>query len=419
MEKNKNVNKSMIDVFAGLKFVDNLLEEAAASNVNPAMKETFEAKLKAKLLGENIDENRYTRQNNEYPNYEYESINEAPEEMSGEEMPNEEMPSEEMPSASGTEALPTEPVDDDSMPGEDNVEDAEDIENLVDELLDSDITETEMSSLGGDNDENHDDNKDEGDSDLQTIEEVIDEMTSDSIEEDVNGVKDGVKLGDKEPKDNIQTNFKPDQTKRQGDIKLADNYSKLGDKDLTDKVTDKNEPRTTSAEPSKVANKADIDQSKARKDVSKATADYSSVKTATYSQLKKESLTKAKALYLLAEKYIALEDQNKELKLENHKAVKATGILSLAPESIQESTRIALVKKFDECKTRKEVDALYAKAVKLIKESKSATQFVARDKTIKVLKEDNNQRKQQVSEFEKRQAFLSGAKGYEDQYGNC
>ena len=472
--KNSNTTKANVeDVFKSIKFVDALMNEAAKTETPKAIKESFESSLKAKLLEGDVketvvDENRYTdKQNNNYPTYNYDEatpgtpeaapIDAAPEaglptdaapemgadaglptdttgspEMGGEGLPTDTTGSPEM----GSEELPTDttggggmsmgggaPAPDagapvDGAPTADagsDIESPEDIEALVDQLIDKDIEQTTAESMG--NEENTNENN--------SIEETVMKNTTQTIDQLIAEMKES-SAGAETLTSTVAKAANVDQTKSQGDAKTANigaKYEKLGAEDFAGKVADKGTAKTEAGSFDKIGAAKKIDQSKGQGDAENANlgADYKDLGADDLeTKMKKEAVLKSKALFVLAEKYLHLEDENKALKFESYKSLKANGILALAPE-LSEATKIGLIKKFDECKSYKATQALYEDVIKLIKNEKKAdiSEATGKDTSVKVLKEEASASKKEViTEAQKRIMFLSGAKGHNDQYFN-
>lgn len=481
MSTNKTNNtktNNVEDVFKSLKYVDALMNEAAKVDAPKDIKESFESQLKAKLMeGEyketsegNVDENRYTdKQNNNYPTYNYNEENPDPNAETPEVDPTAEAPeagSEGLPvdmsgeAGAGSEDLPMDttgspdmnidlPMDttgaatgdsggapsidaglETGMTGTgDSIDSPEDIEALVDQLIDKDIEQTNEGSAGIEEVSMTDENSNMTN---QTEEKNIMENTTQTIEEvlaEIKAVTEGVESKDAGA-ETLTTKVtgagkKIDQTKSQGDANQANlgaKYEDLGDKEIEGNVVDKGTAKATSEDFSKAGATKKIDQSKGQGDADKANlgADYKALGADDLdTKMKNESVLKSKALYVLAEKYLTLEDENKSLKFENYKALKANGLLALAP-NLTEATKINLIKKFDECKDEKATNALYEDVVKLIKEEKkvSISEATGKDNSIKVIKEEKKteENKEVLTEAQKRIMFLSGAKGHNDQY---
>lgn len=501
MSTNKTTNSktnNVQDVFESLKYVDSLMNKAAGLDAPESIKESFESRLKAKLVeGEyketpeaGVEENRYTdKENNNYPTYNYNEAGDNPEatadttadptaattgapEAGTEGLPTdttgapeagiEGLPTDTTGADAGAEGLPVDmtgspdagaeglPVDMTGggspmgggapaadagadatagmPPATGDIESPEDIEALVDQLIDKDIEQTNEGSNGAEevSDENNintikpTEENNIMESKFQTIEQVlagIKAVTEGTESKDAGAETLTSKVSD--------AGKKVDQTKSQGDATNANigaDYKDLGDEDVTGKVSEKGSAHTTTEDFSKVSGSKKVDQTKGQGDADKANlgADYKDLGAKDLeTKMKNESVLKSKALYVLAEKYLALEDEHKALKFENYKALKVNGLLALAP-NLEEATKINLVKKFDECKDVKATNALYEDVVKLIKEDKktSLSEAVGKDKSAKVIKEEKKDEKAVLTESEKRIMFLSGAKGFDDQYFN-
>lgn len=511
-KKNKGKNKAteakkdVDQIFNSLKYADSIMTEAAKVDVPSEVKETFEEKLKSKLLGgehkninegEEVNENRYEDgQNYGYPTYNYEQDEEGGEELpveeptgqegkpefdaDGEDLPVEE-PGGEAPAGGGPDLGEPEA-------GEDIIDQPEDVEALVDELIDADVEEaySENESIGlndaeladpaeqeerenpeytgkqgavydipresvaeGDKDkddesevvnegEGEEEEVNENEKNTMELDEVVSEI--ENVSEDVDKWEkgSGKDAGDDDMKDKVKDSAKKiDQTKARGDAKAAHKKSRPGSKEASDddlktKVSDgsKQAAKEGSYDTMEGGDKK-VDQTKGQGEAKKGSKDigYKDVSADTLKskvgEMKEESVIKSKALYKLAEKYLALEDKYKDTKLENYKAVKVNGLLALAPD-LTEDTKISLVKKFDECKTHEETKKLYHEVVKLIKESntKSIEEQVGKDNSMKVIKEGkqnieaNELDKDTLTEDQKRLLYLSGEKGYDDQYFN-
>lgn len=319
--------------------------------------------------------------------------------------------------------------------GDTGIEGTEDIEALVDELIAQDnngaeSTTDETTSLGATEETKEESVKQENtmkeaaSKTTQTLDEVLAEMQVKETSGKIANLEEPLKSAGAETitSKNSDAAKKVDQTKAQGDANKGNIGDKLGDKDLESTVKDKKK-----AEENKnfeVSGAKKIDQTKAQGDPDKAGlgGDYKDLGAKELaSKVKKESVIKSKALYALADKYLTLEDQNRALKFQNFKTIKANGILAVSPD-LSESTKISLVKKFDECKTYKEATDLYESILGLVKKEQkpSLEETTGRDKSIKVLKEEKTaETKEVLTEKDKRIRFLSGEKGYDDQYFSC
>jgi hypothetical protein len=147
-----------------------------------------------------------------------------------------------------------------------------------------------------------------------------------------------------------------------------------------------------------------------------------SVATPSYETVKKEAVTKTKALYSLADKYLKLENANNSLKLNLLKAMKANSILTYS-NNLKESTRVKIVERFDSCADAKQVITLYKQYVNVIKEnqSRSANDTIVEStkSSVKYLGESMahpNNDDDNINEDQKRINYLMGFKGYDDQY---
>lgn len=311
---------------------------------------------------------------------------------------------------------------------EGGIESPEDIEALVDQLIDKDIEQTNESSMGveetlaeGTNKTNPTEKIMENNI-TQTIDEVIAEITKTTTES-----VDSKPAGAETLTSTVAKAANVDQTKSQGDATTANigaNYEDLGDNDLEGKVSHSGSAKTTSEDFSKVGAAKKVDQTKGQGDANNANlgADYKGLGDKDLeTKMKNEAVLKSKALFVLAEKYLKLEDELKAVKFENYKSLKANGILTLAP-NLSEATKISLIKKFDECKTYKATESLYEDVIKLIKDDKKGNiaEATRKDTSVKVITEKKNEKpgekKETLTEAEKRIRFLSGAKGFGDQY---
>lgn len=118
-----------------------------------------------------------------------------------------------------------------------------------------------------------------------------------------------------------------------------------------------------------------LDEEEINSNTVNKTATQSAVKVETdpkFTKVVAESKDKSKALVKLAEKYVALEDENKKLQFENYKLKSANSVLVLLPEA-SEKTRTKLVQRFSECKTSKEVKAFYEEVASMAKSENNKT----------------------------------------------
>lgn len=139
-----------------------------------------------------------------------------------------------------------------------------------------------------------------------------------------------------------------------------------------------------------------------------------------FEKVKAESAQKDKALIKLAEKFVALEEENKKLKLENYKATKVNHVLTLLPE-LSQKTREALVTRFSEAKDYNAVRKLYTDVQTMIKESKrpSLNEAVSKvSKSVKHIVSESTNGATAESDEQARKNFLMGIEGYDDQYFN-
>lgn len=137
--------------------------------------------------------------------------------------------------------------------------------------------------------------------------------------------------------------------------------------------------------------------------------------------MKKESIHKSKMLVKAAEKINSLQNQVKQLQLENYRLIKANGILSATGEKLDKSSRKAIAESFGKCKNKVQVDALYEKVVKTIKEkarpSLNETVTKARKTTVKTagLLQENEQT-ERMSFDQQRKNMLMGLTTSDDVY---
>lgn len=82
------------------------------------------------------------------------------------------------------------------------------------------------------------------------------------------------------------------------------------------------------------------------------------VKQPDYNKVVAENVRSKKALDELADQLVSMEEEVSKLRLENYKYKKVNAVLTLA-DSLNESTKEQIVKKFDECVSDKQVDKLY------------------------------------------------------------
>ena len=142
-------------------------------------------------------------------------------------------------------------------------------------------------------------------------------------------------------------------------------------------------------------------------------------------QMKTEAV-KAKALEILAENYLKLQEEYEKVKLQNYKLLKVNGLLTLT-EELSSTVKTQLVEKFDKCSTSKQVLDLYKTVTSLIKESRKPSlnsMIIGRNtgvKNFKTLTEATEKSKENVEKEgpnaeERRALYLSGDKRYEDEY---
>ncbi len=236
-------------------------------------------------------------------------------------------------------------------------------------------------------------------------------------------------LKTEEPKDKVKSEKQPAKK----EVKI-DNKSpkKLDTEDLTKKVVDKGKGHENPEEIKDKVKEGGDGHTKPEepKDKVKGEAEKSvKDKKATgkpVATMKIEAV-KSKALELLAEKHITLQQEVEKLKFENYKLLKVNGLLTLGHE-LSPETKVALVEKFDKCSTSKQALELYKKVVGVIKESRkpSLNSIIASKnsgmKSLNSLTESTDKNKDKSIEYEgptaeeKRALHLSGVKGYEDSY---
>ena len=275
----------------------------------------------------------------------------------------------------------------------------------IDALIDSIISENqELSDLG--------------------YEDLGDDELGDKVKQ-TSGAKAQIETSHEneaaDPVENIMKEMRNPITKENETPKST----KLGDKDITGSVQGSKTKKTTATAAGDAEGAIkDLDFQDAKVDAPTDTVKAKTeagVKEPKFDQVKKEAAIKSRALSLLADKYVALEQENMKLKFENYKATKVNAVLTLLPE-LKQVTREALVKRFDECKNMKEVRTLYASVSVMIKESKrpSLNEAVSKvSKGIKHIVAESTEETGDVSEDQARKNFLMGVKGYEDQYFNC
>jgi len=84
--------------------------------------------------------------------------------------------------------------------------------------------------------------------------------------------------------------------------------------------------------------------------------------------LKRESVEKSKMLVLAANRIKKLQEANSRLKVENLKLMKTNGILSAVGSKLDTKSRAFVSESFSKCKTEQQIEKLYEKIVKTIKQ---------------------------------------------------
>lgn len=135
--------------------------------------------------------------------------------------------------------------------------------------------------------------------------------------------------------------------------------------------------------------------------------------------MRKESVQKSKMLVKAAQKINGLEDKVKQLQLENYRLLKANGILSVTGDKLDKQSRAAISESFSKCKNKVQVDALYEKVVRIVKEKSrpSLNEAVSSVKKTTVKTAAILQEKEEKYSFaEQRKQMLMGLKTSDDVY---
>ena len=290
----------------------------------------------------------------------------------------------------------------------------------------------------------------------QVVNDIINNLVSAGDEEDpletliqTEDVIGGVM---KEAKENIKVN--PEIKDASTEAKTT---TKLGDKDITGKVKDSKDggkvpgvgkakvnPATAQGDlKTKKLGDKDIDggapaATKGKVHMNDVTSTVKDNKDSAInpgddftSKVKKENVLKSRALVILGEKYVKLEDDNKKLRFENYKLLKLNGLITLLPE-LNQSTREQLVEKFDKLANAEQVQVLYKKIVGVVKESRkpSLNQLVTEKRNDvqyfsegkrhdqHALIEKVQSKASEVDSEQARKNYLMGIPGNDDSYYN-
>ena len=265
------------------------------------------------------------------------------------------------------------------------------------------------------------------------VNQIISDLINDNSELDVlaglqeadlvEGVKKTIKT--QEPKDKVQASKQPGKKT----IKVGEN---LGEEDLTKKVTDGGKehvkPENITSKVGKGGDghiKPEEPKDKVKGETEKTVKDKHA--TGKPVATMKVEAVKTKALELLAEKHLILQQDNEKLKFENYKLLKVNGLLTLGHE-LSPEVKVQLVEKFDKCTSSKQVFELYKKVTNVIKESRKPslntiiTSKGSGMKTLNHLTESTDKNKDEhvknegPNAEERRALYLSGDKRYEDSY---
>lgn len=143
------------------------------------------------------------------------------------------------------------------------------------------------------------------------------------------------------------------------------------------------------------------------------------------SETVKESIKKSKMLIKAGSVIVKLKESVRALQVENYKLMKANGILAAIGDRLTKETRKKITESFSKCKSEKEVNIIYEKVVKAVKQYNkrpSLNEAVQGKKTqikTKINESSNiNQQKQkkQLDEATQRKMMLMGVSGFEHKY---